>query len=465
LRRAYLDAIGTLPTAAETERFLNDSSSQKRAQLIDSLLSRPEFVDYWSYKWSDLLLVSTNKLPSGAMWNYYQWVRNSVARNEPWDKFVHELATATGDSRENGAANYWAIHRDPIDISENLAKAFMGLSINCAHCHNHPLEKWTQKDYFAMANLFSRVRLKTEEGFDEVTVFDSSTGDIDHPRLNRPLPPQPIEGKPLPLDSTQNRRQYFADWLTSPQNPYFARCVVNRVWKNFMGRGLTEAVDDLRATNPPSNQELFDALTRDFVAHQFDVKYLIHTIMNSATYQTASEPNPLNTADTKYYSHYIIKRLPAEVYLDALSQVTQVPEKFDGYPVGTRALQLPDTKVQSYFLTAFGRPVRLQSTAAERMSSPNIAQALHVINGDTLNQKLRASGSTVDMLLKLGISTHRMVDYLYLSAFNRYPNDSERKELESALQQDAATAGTVRRETLEDMMWAMLTSKEFMFNH
>jgi hypothetical protein len=470
LRRACLDAAGILPTAAEAEAFLADRSSDKRAKLIDALLTRPEFVDYWAYKWSDLLLVSSRKLSSAAMWSYYNWIRESVAANKPWDQFVREIVTATGNTRENGAANYYAVQREPIDISENLAKSFLGLSITCARCHNHPLEKWTQNDYYSLANLFSRVRLKNDDRM-ELTVFSSASGEMNHPRLGRPLPPRPLDAKPLAFDSPVDRRVYFAQWLTSPDNSYFARALVNRVWRNFMGRGLVEAVDDLRDTNPPTNEELFSALATDFVKHGFDVRYLIRTIMNSATYQNSAEPRRDNTQDDKYYSHYVIRRLPAEVLLDAISQVTQAPEKFEGYPVGMRALQLPDTRVESYFLTVFGRPERLQNAAGERQSDPSITQALHVINGDTLNQKMRTPGGTVDMLLKLGLSDQRIVDYLFLSAFSRYPTEKERDEIATDLRaasgKNAEGWGSAdpRRPVLEDLLWAMLTSKEFMFNH
>ncbi len=475
LRRAYLDAAGILPTPAETEKFLADRSPEKRARLIDELIKRPEFVDYWAYKWSDLLLVSSQKLSPSEMWSYYNWIRDSVQTNKPWDQFVREIVTATGNVRENGAAAYFAIQRDPIEIGENMTKAFLGTSITCAHCHNHPLEKWTQKDYYSFANLFSRVRLKTtgfassRRALDDVTVFSSPTGEVMHPRLGRPLPPKPLDAPPLPLDSEMDRRVYFAQWLTSPRNGAFARALVNRVWKNFMGRGLVEAVDDLRETNPPTNEDLFNALAKDSVEHGFDVQHLIRSIMNSATYQTSSEPTPQNVQDDRYYSHYIVRRLPAEVLLDAISQVTQVPETFEGYPAGTRALQLPDTRVSSYFLTAFGRPPRQQTSESERQSQPSVTQALHIINGETLNNKLRAPGGTVDMLLKLGFSDERMVDYLYLSASNRYPRDADRSELVEALRQAEAqpAPGGVdpRRAALIDMTWAILTSEEFMFNH
>ena len=479
MRRAYLDAAGILPKPSEVEKFLRDRSPDKRARLIDNLIQRPEFLDYWAYKWSDLLLVSSNHLSSDEMWSYYNWIRDSVASDKPWNRFVSQVVTATGKTLENGAANYWLIHRDPLDISENMAQAFMGINISCAHCHNHPLAKWTQKDYYGMANLFARVRLKTFAPttlrtavgpiFNNVTVYSAPTGEFMDDRLMIPLPPKPLDAAALSSQMPGDTRQYFAKWLTSPENPFFARNIVNRVWRNFMGRGLVEPVDDLRDTNPATNDELLNALVKDFVAHNFDVDYLIRTIMQSATYQTSSKPLKENIDDDKYGSHFVIKRLPAEVLLDAYSQVTQVPEKFEGYPVGMRGLQLPDTAVKSYFLTAFGRPPRQQTRESERTSVPTVTQALHVINGDTLNNKLRAPGNTVDMLLRLGFSDEQILDYLYLASFSRHPTSSERGALldaiASAEKEKIAGIDDPRRAAWNDMSWALLTGEEFMFNH
>jgi hypothetical protein len=468
IRRAFLDAVGILPTAAETQDFLADRSGQKRAQLIGALLARPEYVDYWAYKWSDLLLVSSRKLAPAAMWSYYNWIRQGVATDKPWDQFVREIMIATGNTQENGAANYWVIHKDPLDAMENLSVAFMGITMRCAHCHNHPMERWTQADYYAMANLFSRVQLKTGmpggRSLFDVTVISAPTGDVYHPRLGRALPPRPLDAPALALDSPEDRRAYFAEWLTSPRNPYFPRALVNRVWKNFMGRGLVQPADDLRETNPPTNEELLSALVKDFVDHRYDVKYLIRTIMNSATYQTASEPLPQNAQDDKYQSHYVIRRLPAEVLLDGICQVTQVAEEFKGFPPGTRAQQLPDTQVNSYFLAAFGRPARLETSESERQRESTVTQALNVINGETLNRRLHATGGTVDMLIKLGLTDSQVVEYLYLSTFSRFPAEAERRQFVESL---ATASGThdSRRAALEDLMWAMLKSKEFMFNH
>jgi len=468
IRRAFLDATGTLPTPVEVEAFIGDKAPGKRARLIDSLLERKEYVDYWTNRWSDVLLVSSAKLQSNAMWTFHDWIRASVASNKPWNQFVREVVTASGNTLENGAAHYYVIHKEPTDLNENVSMAFLGMSITCARCHNHPLEKWTQKQYYEMANLFSRVGLKNGMRGGDVQVYSNPSGEINHPRLGKPLPPRPLDGEALQLDSDKDRREYLADWLTSPKNPYFARALVNRVWKNFFGRGLVEAVDDMRATNPPSNEELLAAMTKDFVDHGFDVKYLVRTVMNSAAYQRSSRTSESNQQDDRYYSHYILRRLPAEALLDAVSQVTGVATQFTGYPAGMRAMEVPDARVTSYFLKAFGKPPRVMTCECERSSEPSVTQALHIINGETINQKLRARGGLVDNFVRLGMSNRMIVNHLYLAAFSRAPSEDELKSLEATLspnQQSGELPMDARRQQIEDLVWAVLTSKEFMFNH
>ena len=470
IRRAFLDAAGILPTAEDVRAFLADRSADKRVKLVDALLARPEFVDYWSYKWSDLLLVSSRSLPSNAMWSYYSWIRRNVEANTPWDRMAREILTASGNTLSNGAANYFVLHKNPIAVTENVSMTFMGFSITCARCHNHPLEKWTQKDYYQMANLFSRVASKAGADRGDTIIYTARTGDINHPRLNVPLPPKPLDGPPMSLDATGDRREAFVNWLVAPENPFFARSLVNRVWKNFMGRGLVEAVDDIRDANPPSNAALFEALTRDFVAHRFDVRQLVKTIMTSTTYQLTSTPAGRNASDLKYHSHYIARRLPAEVILDAISQVTGVGEDFPGFP-GRRAMELPDASVDSYFLTAFGRPPRLTAAASERQQEPSITQALHVINGDTINRKLTGSKGLIHDLIAAHASNEVAIERIYLAALSRFPSDEEKKTLSAAL--DAATSTTngangetsPRRKALEDLAWAILTGREFLFTH
>jgi hypothetical protein len=400
------------------------------------------------------------------MWSYYNWIRSSVAANKPWDQMTRELLTASGNTLANGAANYYVLHKNPIDVTENVAMTFMGFSITCARCHNHPLEKWTQKDYYQMANLFSRVAVKNGPDRGDLIVYPARTGEINHPRLNVPLAPRPLDGPSLTVEAETDRRQFFAEWLVSPDNPFFARAVVNRVWKNFMGRGLVEGVDDIRDANPPSNPALLAALTRDFVAHRFEVKHLVRTIMNSTTYQLSSRPTATNAADLKYHSHYIARRLPAEVILDAISQVTGVAENFPGHP-GRRALQLPDAAVDSYFLTAFGRPPRVTAADSERQQEPSITQALHVINGDTINQKLSAPRGLIQTLVDARTDNRTAVERIYLAALSRYPAEEELRTLSQSMDEALKRAGpdAARRPVLEDLAWAVLTGREFLFNH
>jgi hypothetical protein len=479
IRRAYLDAAGTLPTPAAVRKFVADKTTDKRTRLIDALLRRQEFVDYWAYKWSDMLLVSTRKLPEPANWAFYQFIRQSVADNKPWDRFARQILTARGSTLCNGAANYFVLHKDVTDLTEATAVTFMGMSITCCRCHNHPLEKWTQDQYWGMANLFARVALKNGERNGDVIVQSLPSGDVPHPRRGIAMAPTPLDAKPLPAKSTLDRRAYFARWLTGKDNPYFARALVNRVWRNFLGRGLVEAEDDLRQTNPPTNEELFAALARDFVAHKYDVKHLVRTIMNSATYQRSSVPVKGNETDDRFYSHYLIRRLPAEVVLDAYSQVTGVPTPFNrvqigtaggeapysGSPLGTRALQLPDSQVVSKFLDAFGRPERNQTCSCERQQDSSVGQALHLNNGKTLNDKLKDKKSVVAKWVQQKIGDEEAVRRVYLLALCREPTAKEMKRFKALMAEAAKDKGTTRREVLEDLCWAVLTGREFLFNH
>lgn len=475
IRRAFLDTAGILPTPEEVEVFLADTHLDKRARLVDRLLERSEFVDYWSYKWSDLLLISSRRLSQPAMRSFYQFVRQSVADNKPWDRFAREIVTARGSNLQNGAANYFVLHKDVSDLTESTALTFLGTSITCARCHNHPLEKWTQDQYWSMASLFSRVAIKTVER-GEVTVQSQSSGDVLHPRRGIVMPPTPLDGKPLAGEG--DRRHYFASWLTSPDNPFFARAIVNRVWKNFMGRGLVEAEDDLRQTNPPSNAELLDALASDFVKHKHDIKHLTRMIMNSAAYQRSSAHLSGNKTDDRFYSRYLVRRLQAEVVLDAYSYVTKVPTKFNklhvgttgdeadtgDYPLGTRALQLPDTRLISQFLDAFGRPERGQTCSCERQQESSVTQALHLNNGQTLNDKLRDKRSRVEEWLKEGVSDLEAIRRVFQLALCRPPTKEESARFSAIMVEAARDSQADRRANLEDLFWAVLTGREFLFN-
>ncbi len=474
IRRAFIDTIGVLPTAQEVRDFLAQPSPDKQDQLIESLLQRPEFVDYWSYKWSDLLLVNGDKLPKPAMWSYHNWIRNNVAANTPWDDFVRQIVTAKGSTLENGAANFYSLHEDPPNMAETVSQAFLGMAVNCAKCHNHPMEKWTNDEYWGFANLFARVRSKNGAGEGDRIIFASASGDVNQPLRGHPQAPRPLDSKPLPMDTPTDRRDALADWLVSPENPYFARAIVNRVWANFFGVGIVEAVDDLRVTNPASNEKLLSAAAKFLAGEKFDLKAMMRAVLQSETYQRSSQPLPENAADTRFYSRYYPRRMKAEVLLDAYSQVTGVPTEFqidlrnrnqglgEKYPVGFRALQLPDTHIFSYFLKSFGRPDREKTCECERTSEPSMAQALHIANGDTVNKKLAAKENMISKQLSGGWSPEKLIEEAYLSSLSRLPSAAEKGKMLATLQ--AATEAD-RRTAVEDMYWALLSSKEFLFNH
>jgi hypothetical protein len=471
IRRAFVDTIGVLPTAEETRAFLADPA---RDRLIEALLARPEFVDYWTYKWSDLLLVTSRRLQAPTMWAYHTWIRNQVAANVPWDQVARKIVTATGGTIENGAASFYLLHEDPAKQAEVVSQTFLGMSIQCAKCHNHPMEKWTNDQYYAFANLFARVRAKSTARPGNVVVFSAPEGDLIQPLRNRPQPPTPLDGAPVAAGDPRDRREAMADWLVSRDNPYFSRSIVNRVWANFMGVGIVEAVDDMRKTNPPSNEKLLAALADHLADRKFDLQELMRSILQSETYQRSSRTVPGNATDRRFYSHYMPRRFMAEVALDALSQVTAVPTEFRqaaergpaafAYPVGWRALQLPDANIDSYFLKSFGRADRNIPCECERASMPSMAQALHIANGDTLNAKLRAKDNRIDKLLAAGLTDDGIVEEAYLHAFSRKPTDEERAKILAILSESKENKGN-KREALEDLFWGLLSTKEFLFNH
>jgi hypothetical protein len=467
LRRAYLDTTGVLPTIAETRKFLSDKSPDKRAKLANALLGRKEFVDYWTYKWADLLLVSGARLRPKAVDAYYAWIRKQVEQNTPWNEFARQVVTAKGSTVTNGAANFYSLHQDPHDMAETVSMAFLGMSIGCARCHDHPLERWTNDDYYGMASLFSRVRGKGwggdfRSGDGVRVVFHADEGELIQPRTGRAQQPRPLDGQTLSYDAPGDRRDHLAKWLTSPQNPYFNRAITNRVWTNFMGVGIVENVDDLRLTNPPSNEKLLSALSDNLAKNNYDLKKLMRLILTSQAYQRSSRSLSDNAADTRFYSRFYARRLQAEVLLDAISQASGTPTKFKDYPAGTRALQLRDANVASYFLKTFGRPERIITCDCERSDEPSMVQVLHIVNGSTLNDKLAAKESRVAKQLATKADNATLVDNAYLAALSRFPTADENSRILKVL---AETPDKDRRLALEDLYWGILSSREFLFNH
>ncbi len=463
IRRLFLDAMGIVPTAEETNTFVADTAPDKRDRLIDAVLARSEFADYWAYKWSDLLLVTGARLTPANLNAYYAAIRKAVLNNTPWDQFAREVVTATGSTVDNGFTNFYSLHQDPEDMAETVSQAFLGLSINCAKCHNHPLEKWTNDQYYGMANLFARVRAKGLAGNGDVrVVYSDIRGELLQPSRGQPQPPRPLDAPSIAFDAEADRREVLAKWLTSPENPYFARSITNRVWANFLGVGLVERVDDLRVTNPASNEELLSELAKYLVEQKYDLKQLMRLILRSSTYQGSSETNDLNREDELYYARYYPRRLKAEVLLDALSTVTQVATEFKDKPKGIRALQLGDTFVSSYFLDTFGRPERKITCDCERSDEPSMTQVLHLLNGETINGKLQAAGGLVDKWASSKTPPEQIVDELFVAALSRKPTPKEIDEFVRTLNN---TPETDRRLVLEDLTWSVLTSREFLFNH
>ena len=460
LRRASLDVIGLLPTPDETRAFLSSKDPLKREKLTESLLNRPEYTDYWTQQWGDLLRSSRRTLGDKGMNSLNDWIRQGVESDKPWNLFAKELILAQGSAYRDGNVNYYRSATTPQTLAETTSQVFLGVRIQCAKCHNHPYEKWTQNQYFQMAAFFSRVTSKTGERKDEPIVFLASTGEVNHPKTGKVVAPCALDSTPLPATFAGDRREPLADWMTSPKNPFFAKALVNRLWKHFLGRGLVEPTDDLRVTNPPSNPELFDALAEEFVRHGYDLKSLMRSILLTRVYQRSPETSLANDRDTKFYSHYAFKRLEAEPLLDALCSATGVTDKFDGLPLGTRAVQLPDPAVASYFLDLFGRPARTIACACERSDDPNLGQTLHLMNNAGVNGRLSAKTGRIMKLIESKAPDAKIIEEFYLAAYSRFPNPTELKQGVASL-----STSKNRQQKMEDLLWALLNSKEFLFNH
>ena len=475
IRRAFLDSIGTLPSAKKVQHFLASSDPKKRAHLVDELLGltgdpqRDVYIEawsaYWSLKWGDLLRNNRNKVGAGGMWAMANWIRNALRENKPVDRFVREIITAQGSMLQNGPANYYKIAKKPTDLAETTAQVFLGVRIQCARCHHHPYEAYTQADYYGLAAFFTRVSTKRSGAFGvlggDTVVKLSDGGSIQHPRTGKTVQPTPLGGKPINLAGVRDLRRPLARWLTSPNNRLFAKNIVNRIWSYYMGSGLVEPIDDLRVTNPASNPELLSALADYFVANRFDLRKLMRVIMTSRVYQLSSTTRPENVADRRFYPHYNIKRLPAEVLLDAIDSACGTQERFTGVPLGTRAIELPDPNFGSYFLDTLGRPVREIACECERTSKSNLAQVLHIANGKVINGKLADKKGRISQLIANKKQTFQQtIQQLYLVSFSRPATKTEIQACKKVL--DRAPN---RREGLEDILWALLNSREFLFNH
>lgn len=476
-RRVFLDLIGTMPTAEEVRAFETDSNPQKRARLVDELLKRPEYVDYWTLKWGDLLRSHRRYLGEKGLASFNGWIRQSIRDNKPLDLMTRELLTAQGNLFTNGPVAYYFIDEKIEDLAETTAQVFLGVRLQCTRCHHHPHEVWSQEDYYGLAAFFTRLEAKDSGAQGAKFGGPKSIRASEKPNPNR----QPkVAVAPRVLGETgawQGRssaselvppasaahpdpRQTLADWITRPENPYFARNFANRYWAALMGTGLVEPVDDLRTTNPASLPTLLDALAQDLADHHFDAKHLLRTICNSRIYQLAPELRPFRDGDGRLFTHRAPRRLPAEVLLDAINQVTATPETFAGQPVGTRAIALPDPTVASYFLSTFGRPLRNSACECARGSSPDLSQALHMANSTALHEKIASPSGRLTERLKADRSDVEILEELYLSALARRPTDDERLAVRESL-----ASGPARDEAWQDIFWALLNCSEFMFGH
>lgn len=458
LRRVFLDTIGTLPTAAEARSFATSTDPQKRSRLIDELLDRPEYADFWALRWSDLLRVDRDALTAQGAIAMTNWLRRQVAENRPYDQFVREIITAQGNTASDRPAAFYKALTTPEIMSRSISQVFLGVRIECAQCHHHPSEKWGQEDYFALAGFFTGVNRKTlPSGVEAIVVRGGS--DLNHPRTSQPVATRPLGAATPELKGVVDRRTVLADWMVHPDNPYLAKTLTNRLWSHYFGRGLVEPIDDLRATNPASNEPLLDDLARHFVELKFDIKGLTRTLLNSRTYQLGFA-NPDNLRDEQNFSHAIAKAIPAEVLLDAISQTTGVPEKFNGWPEGARAIQVWDNRMPSYFLKLFGRPVRASVCECERSNEPSIAQALHLMNSPEILAKVRSRRGTVHQLVTSSRSPQQLIEELYLGTLARIPTEQEQTVMGSLFDD----SGNDRRAAAEDVLWALLNTKEFVFN-
>jgi hypothetical protein len=474
IRRAYLDITGTLPTPAQVKSFLASTDADKRDKLVDDLLETPEYSYYFANKWADVLRVKRGGQPGRAegTFAFHSWIREAVARDLPYDRFARAILGASGDENTSPPTVWYKDLREPQQFVDDTAQVFLGLRMACAQCHHHPYEKWSQDDYWGLAAFFGRVGRKNvpvlggvaNQQANREVVYTTVAGNVINKRTGQAAEMRPLDGDPMKVGPDQDPRQKLVDWMVDAKNPFFARAVANRYWAHFFNRGIVDPLDDMRVTNPPSNPELLDALAKDLAEHKYSLKHLIRTICNSRTYQLSAVPNDFNKNDKQAYSRYYPRRMSAEVLFDAVNQVTASPAGFGGLPqdklAPNRAIMLPDESYTSYFLDVFGRPQRLSACECERVSEANLAQALHLLNSDEIQNKLARPGGRAEKLAQDKRSDEEKVRELFLWAFAREPSP---EHLQVALAHIARNAQN-KRLAYENILWALINTKEFVFN-
>ena len=465
LRRIYLDTIGLLPTLDDSARFLESKDPQKRAHLIDELMDRPEFAEVWATRFSDLLRVGLYDQRSKGGRLMYSWLRKAMLEDKPYNQFATELLTASGNLYFNPPSNFYYITEfsEPDNIATNVSQVFLGVRLECARCHNHPWEKWTQEDFWGFAAFFGRMGVKDTYENDESEITLKPVGEVVSPKTKKRVDPKYLDGPSEKEQLDEDVREKLARWITASDNPWFARAIVNRVFKHYMGRGIVEPLDDFRVTNPPTNEALLDALAKDFVAHGYHLKHTIRMILNSRAYQLSSAPNETNRADTLNYSRYYVRRLLAEELVDSMAEVTGVTESFPGYMPGTRAMTIPQG-APTYFLQTFGR-LKAREVICERDNSSDVAQAMHLISGQTIQNQITGKDGTLDhWLADKSLSDEEITRRLFMATLMHPPTDRETAQVIAAIEGGSGGAHA-RRQAFEDVLWTIFNSKAFIFNH
>lgn len=476
IRRVYLDLTGTLPTPQAVNDFLADKNPKKRDLLIDKLVDSSEFSYYFANKWADILRVKRGREGDSAQraqgtFAFHNWIREAIANDKPYDEFVRDILGATGDETKNPPTVWYKDLQTPEQFVDDTAQVFLGLRIACANCHHHPYEKWSQDDYWGLAAFFGRLGKKavnvpstTQNQRSLQVIFTRPEGNVTNKRTNKPAIVKPLDGEAVTLERGDDPRQKLVDWMVDKNNPFFARAVANRYWAHFFGRGIVDPIDDMRVTNPPSNPELLDALAHNLIENKYSLKSLVKTIAKSRTYQLSAVPNDFNKHDKQAYARYYPKRMSAEVLLDAVCQVTDSPTTFNGLPTDKfapkRAIMLPDESFQSYFLDVFGRPQRISACECERVSEANLAQALHLLNSDEIQQKLSRPSGRADALAKDTRPDAEKVTELFMWAFSRKPTELDMKVALDHIEKHKAN----KKIAYENILWALLNTKEFVFN-
>ncbi len=460
LRRVFVDITGTMPSSEEYDAFVADADPQKRENVIDQLLQRKEFVDIWVMKWSELLQVRTiaNRVEKKPMLRYFNWLKEKIASNTPSDVMVRELLASKGGTFSDPATNYYQTETETLKVAENAAQVFMGMRIQCAQCHNHPFDRWTMDDYYSFAAFFSQIGRKAAEDPREKIIFNSGGGEVKHPLDGRNMAPKFLGGATPDLQG-RDRREVLAEWLASPDNPYFATNLGNIVWSHFFGKGIIDQVDDVRVSNPAVNAELLAELGKRFTEYNYDFRRLVRDICMSRTYQLSTQTNSSNESDHHNFAHAELRRLRAEVMLDCITQLTSTTDKFPGLPVGARAVHIADGNTSTYFLTTFGRAARESVCSCEVKMEPNLSQALHLMNGDTVNAKIQ-QGGLVPTMLKEKKTPTEIITEIYVRSFCRKPSEIELNKLVAVASEDENP-----QQALEDIFWSLLNSREFLFNH